>query len=65
MKVPMFRITISFDDEKKLFIPEFQETELSKTFNRREKVDIINQSVDVIIKAIRSTPDPDTGDQIN
>lgn len=57
MKVPMFRITISWDDEAKQFIPEFQETEVSQKLDRHEKVDIINQSVNVVLKAIRSTPD--------
>ena len=57
MKVPMFRITISWDTEEKLFIPELQETEVSQKLDRHEKVDIINQSMNVILKAIRSTPD--------
>jgi len=57
MKVPMFRITISWDDKEKLFIPEFQETEVGQKLDRHEKVDIINQSVNIVLKAIRSTPD--------
>lgn len=56
MKVPMFKITISYDDEKKVFIPELQHTEVSEKLSRREQVEIIEQCVTVITKAIKSTP---------
>ena len=54
MKIPMFRITISYDDEKKLFIPEIETTEASEKLERRDQVGIIEQCVGVITRAIAS-----------
>lgn len=59
MKVPMFRITISWDDEAKHFIPELEQTEVSQKLTRREKVEIIDQCVQIITKAIKATPGND------
>ena len=50
----MFRITISYDDEKKLFIPEIETTEASEKLERRDQVGIIEQCVGVITRAIAS-----------
>ena len=57
MKVPMFRIVISYDDEKKLFVPEIETTEVGEKLDRREQVEIIEQCVNVITKAIKSCRD--------
>ena len=54
MKVPMFRIVISYDDERKLFVPEIETTEVGEKLDRREQVEIIEQCVTVITKAIKS-----------
>lgn len=56
MKMPLFKITISYDDKLKLFIPEIQHTEASEKLTRCEQVEIIEQCVRVIVRAIRSTP---------
>lgn len=57
MKVPMFRITISYDSDRKLFIPEIETTEAGEKLERRDQVAVIEQCVDVITKAIKSCRD--------
>lgn len=53
----MFRITISWDDTAKQFIPELEQNKVSLKLDRREKVEIIDQCTQVIIKAIKSSPE--------
>ena len=57
MKVPMFRITISYDSDRKLFIPEVETTEAGEKLERRDQVAVIEQCVDVITRAIKSCKD--------
>ena len=56
MKIPMFTINISLDDETNEFVPELQKTAEADKYHRRDQVGIIDQCVRVILSQIRSTP---------
>ena len=59
MTTPVFRITISWDDENKVFIPNLEVNGIGEKFDRREKVEIIEQCTRVLTKAIKASPDND------
>lgn len=53
MKEPLFTITISRDTDKHMLVPEIDITEAGKHCSKREKVEMIDQCVQVILRQLR------------
>lgn len=53
MKETLFTITISRDTDKHMLVPEIEITEAGKRYSKREKVEMVDQCIQVILKQLR------------
>ena len=57
MKIPLFRIDISWDNEKEGFAVELKETvAASETLDTRDKVEVIDECIRGTLRDLRSDP---------
>ena len=52
---PMYKLTISYDDQSKVFVPELQETDLGQGMGDSMKADILEGCLNDIIRAFRGS----------